>query len=179
VVGELKIPGFSTYLHPMDEDYLLGIGRDPDLGTTDLSLYDVSDFANPRMVDRVSLGEWSSSEAIWEPKAFNWFEPAGLLSVPASRYFGSDWSSGAVLYGVDRESGFVEQGWVEHPVLSFNADHRYPPQIRRTIFAGDGDGWLLYTLSEQLLMASDTLDPGTPIGLLRMPGEQEVQAIFF
>lgn len=179
VVGELKIPGFSTYLHPMDDDFLLGIGQDPDLGTTDLSLYDVSDFAAPRLVDRVSLGEWSYSEALWEPKAFNWFEPAGLLSVPASGYFSGDWSYGARVYGVDRESGFEERGWVEHPGLAASQGYNDSPAIRRTLFVGEGEGWVLYTLSDQLLMASDTEEPGVPLGLLRLPGNDEMMSVFF
>lgn len=67
VVGELKIPGYSAYLHPVSDGRLLGVGQDADeegrvLGTQ-ISLFDVSNPADPRRIDQVMLeGGWSQAE---------------------------------------------------------------------------------------------------------------------
>ncbi len=61
IKGELKIPGFSAYLHPITENLLMGIGRDGDEngenGGIKVSLFDVSDPENPKEVDKVTVSE--------------------------------------------------------------------------------------------------------------------------
>ena len=77
VLGELKVPGFSTYLHPVGDDLLLGLGED---ATADgritgmqVSLFDISDLSAPRQVDRLRLGPgWSP--ALDDSRAFT-FDP--------------------------------------------------------------------------------------------------------
>ena len=67
VVGELKIPGYSAYLHPVGDGRLLGVGQDADdqgrvLGTQ-ISLFDVTNPASPQRIDQVTLeGGWSQAE---------------------------------------------------------------------------------------------------------------------
>ena len=57
LLGELKIPGFSEYLHPLGEHRLIGMGQDADLdGMTrgaQAALFDVTDLTNPRQIDVV------------------------------------------------------------------------------------------------------------------------------
>ena len=87
ITGELKIPGFSSYLHPMEEGRLFGIGQGDSWNTGKLSLFDVSDPAAPAEVDAVTLGGsdgWASSEAAWDHHAFSWFATHGLLAVPVT-----------------------------------------------------------------------------------------------
>ena len=87
ITGELKIPGFSSYLHPMEEGRLFGIGQGDSWGTSKLSLFNVADPASPTEVDAVSLGgpgSWTSSSAAWDHRAFSWFETYGLLAVPVT-----------------------------------------------------------------------------------------------
>lgn len=52
ILGELKIPGFSRYLHPYDEDTIIGLGRQADANGRQqglkVSLFDVSDVSNPK-----------------------------------------------------------------------------------------------------------------------------------
>jgi uncharacterized secreted protein with C-terminal beta-propeller domain len=87
ITGELKIPGFSSYLHPMEEGRLFGIGQGDTWNTSKLSLFDVSDPAAPAEVDAVTLGGpdgWASSEAAWDHHAFAWFASHGLLAVPVT-----------------------------------------------------------------------------------------------
>ncbi len=83
VVGDLQIPGWSTYIHPMG-DRLLTVGIDTASGgRAAVQLFDVSDPAAPRLVSKVPLGEqWSSSEATTSEKAFSVFPDAGLVLLP-------------------------------------------------------------------------------------------------
>jgi uncharacterized secreted protein with C-terminal beta-propeller domain len=59
--GELKIPGYSSYLHPLKEDLLVGVGQES--GNVKLSLFDVADPENPREIDKYSMTEfWSEAQ---------------------------------------------------------------------------------------------------------------------
>ena len=58
VKGELKIPGYSSYLHPITKDLILGFGKDE--GKVKISLFDVHDPANPKEVDKYILSEYWS-----------------------------------------------------------------------------------------------------------------------
>ena len=107
ILGELEIPGVSTYIHPVNEDTLLtiGIGGDMeglDWSTTQISLFDVSDPTNPTLAAAMPLTpaytdencedirscgwSWSWSEATYEHKAFTYWAPENLLAVPLSTY---------------------------------------------------------------------------------------------
>lgn len=75
ILGQLKIPGFSTYLHPFDQTTIIGIGRDAtDQGITlglKIALFDVSNVANPTQLASFQLQEkYASSAAEYEHKAF-------------------------------------------------------------------------------------------------------------
>lgn len=89
VIGELKINGFSEYLHPVDENHILSIGRYGDAGGTigglQIQLYDVSDFSMPFLIDKITLGNdltLSSIETI--PRAFAYREKDMLFGIPIS-----------------------------------------------------------------------------------------------
>ena len=90
VRGELKVPGFSSYLHPLDATHLLGIGRDVDAetGTTlglQLSIFDVSDAAQPARTAMYTFAgnSWDSwSAAQWDHRAVSWFGERGVLALP-------------------------------------------------------------------------------------------------
>ncbi|HJU96422.1 MAG TPA: beta-propeller domain-containing protein, partial [Jiangellaceae bacterium] len=85
VVGELKIPGYSAYLHPVDDDRLLGVGQNADeqgmtLGAQ-VSLFDVCDPAEPSRLDTYTLpGGWSDAE--YDPHAFLYWPTDGLVVIP-------------------------------------------------------------------------------------------------
>jgi|GEM_PF-3424637 len=85
VLGELEIPGWSTYIQPMG-DRLLTIGFDTTGGVrAAVQLFDVSDPGKPALLSKVPLGkEWSWSEANSDEKALGVFPEAGLVLVPFS-----------------------------------------------------------------------------------------------
>ena len=104
ILGELKVPGVSTYIHPLSRDHLLTIGFGPanedgtglDWAGTQLSLFDISDATDPQQADVLRLSPvsveneymwtWSWSEATYEHKAFQYWAPKSLLAVPLSTY---------------------------------------------------------------------------------------------
>jgi uncharacterized secreted protein with C-terminal beta-propeller domain len=85
VMGELKINGYSAYLHPIGDNRLIGIGQDAtDQGRrlgTQVSVFDVSDPAAPKRVATHALGSWNSA-AEYEHHAFLWWAPKNLAVVP-------------------------------------------------------------------------------------------------
>lgn len=90
VRGELKIPGFSTWLLPLGDGRLLAFGRS---GTDDgmitgvqWSLFDVADLENPGLLATLPAGE--NSEAVWDPHALAYEPVTGLLLTP-----GETWST--------------------------------------------------------------------------------------
>ena len=105
MIGELEVPGVSTYIHPLGEDHLLTIGiaggedgLGLDWGNTQISLFDVSNFSDPTLASALQLApidrnsedwwswSWSYSEATYEHKAFTYWAPAELLAIPLSTY---------------------------------------------------------------------------------------------
>jgi hypothetical protein len=123
-VGELKVPGYSAYLHPVGDGLLLGVGQDAtDEGRTTglkLSLFDVSNLAGPVQLDQFAFGSNSYTEVEGDHHAFLWWEPEKLAVVPAIRYDFWDGSSdfgGSLTFHVDRAGGIVEAGRIAHPVL--------------------------------------------------------------
>jgi hypothetical protein len=98
IVAELKVPGFSTFMVPMDEDHMLTVGQYvPIEGPAvpdgiQISIFDISDFANPvRSHNVIIAGQSTSSEAVWNPKAFTYFPERDLLALPMEIYNYSSW----------------------------------------------------------------------------------------
>ncbi|MFT6391842.1 MAG: hypothetical protein ACJA14_001357 [Ilumatobacter sp.] len=84
VQGELKIPGFSTYLHPVGPGLLLGVGQDADLDGrvigAQLSLFDVSEPTNPRRIDTLNIDGW---RGLNDHREFLFWGPTGTIAIPA------------------------------------------------------------------------------------------------
>ena len=129
VAGELKIPGFSSYLHPLDDDQLLGVGTDGDddgnLFGAAISLFDVSDPTDPTLVTKLNFDEaadratGSSSTAVsWDAKAFTYWDGVAMVPVDWWSYGQGIDQNGSELVqvGVDPASGsLTELGRVSHP----------------------------------------------------------------
>ena len=146
LAGELHIPGYSAYLHPVGDGLLLGIGQDAGTdGVTrgaQASLFDVSDPANPVRIDRASLGRYSSSEVEGDHHAFTWSAEHELAVVPVSTWTGRGFH-GAV--GIHTGPGGLElTGRTAHDGGSMAA-------IRRTVVIGDR----VYTVSTRGVAVHD------------------------
>ena len=167
VAGELELLGYSAYLHPIGDDLLLGVGQDATAGGqttgTQLSLFDVSDPADPQRLQQVSI-PGASSAAEYDHHAFVYWPDTGLAVLPVQSYGGDVFCSqpegvtvpcpgpteafnGAVGFHVATD-GIDEVGRITHDDGS---------ALARSVVVGD----TLYTISDASLVASDltTLSP--------------------
>ena len=147
VVGELKIPGYSAYLHPLGDGLLLGVGQDATgegrrIGAQ-VSLFDVSDPARPERLDQAPLGQGAAA-AEFDHHAFLWWAPLRLAVLPVQSYepvpFG-----GAVGLSVGRQDGITEVGRVNHGRGAATGS-----PVSRSLVVGEA----LFTLSEDGILAS-------------------------
>ena len=142
VLGELKIPGYSGYLHPVGENLLLGVGQSGRAGVQ-FSLFDISDPALPRRIDKQTYGE-GAAEAEFDPKAFLYWQPRNLIIAPTHLYGdqnGKGAFSGVVLLRAT-ENGLTELG----RLAIADADG----SVNRSLVIGD----TVYLLSDQALQAN-------------------------
>jgi hypothetical protein len=163
VVGELKITGFSSYLHPVGDGRLLGVGQDATSGGrvqgAQVSLFDVGNPATPRRLDAYALpGSWS--EAQNDPHAFLYWPDDDLVVVPVwappveSSIGGRPQFGGALVLQLDGDS-LVKVGFLAHPVSGGDIPERNRDStIRRSLVIGD----TLWTVSGAGAMASDVHD---------------------
>jgi uncharacterized secreted protein with C-terminal beta-propeller domain len=144
VLGQLKIPGYSDYLHPYDENHLIGFGKEtievsPRDGRGEptayylgmkISLFDVTDVSRPKEKFKVVIGDRGThSEVLNDHKALLFDRSRGLLAFPVelaevksdaqwdgygSPPFGEFAYQGAWVYQVDLENGFTLKGRITH-----------------------------------------------------------------
>jgi hypothetical protein len=129
--GELKIPGYSTYMHLMDETHLLTIGYDADdqgdfawFQGIMLQIFDISDLTQLELVHKEVIGtRGSTSEAATNHLAFNYFGPKNLLALPMVVCEGNSGGgsygdmmtfSGLMVYRVTADDGFDYLGGISH-----------------------------------------------------------------
>ncbi|MBE5813412.1 MAG: hypothetical protein E7314_07220 [Clostridiales bacterium] len=176
VLGELKIPGYSSYLHPLGENYLIGFGEDSVeksylnwRGETEVTAYatglkmaifDVTDYNNPKELYSIKIGARGSySELLYNHKSLLFDEEKGIIAFPANltedagfydngvpRY-GKTIFNGALIYNISIEDGISLRGQVEHQLEGKS----YKDGIQRILYIGDR----LYTVSPNMLKVSD------------------------
>lgn len=181
VLGYLKIPGVSDYLHPYDETHLIGVGRDATeegriLGMK-LSLFDVSDFSDPVEVSKYIIGEQGTySEVLSDHKAFLFDRSKSLLVMPVSVSEGGKWNAwqGAYVFNLDLENGFVLKGKVTHINETTTEDeygyyYDYFSQIRRSLYIDD----VLYTVSSRMVKMNDLDNLDNEINKIELPQKDE------
>ena len=152
VRGELKIRGYSAYLHPVGQDLLLGVGQDASergqrLGTQ-LSLFDVSDVAAPRRLHQRTVAPGASSDVEYDHHAFLWWAPRNLAVLPVAYATDQDYFTGALGFSVERSSGIGEVGGATHKAGDYIAP------IQRSFVVGGR----LFTLSDLGLEENDLAD---------------------
>lgn len=137
LMGELIIPGFSDYLQPINDTHLIGIGRDENRNTQ-VSLFDVSDFANPTRLDTFTFGPRAHTDAIWDHHAVTYTAWDGVLTLPyqTSRRV----SNGTNRHGHVRHRYVYETG-VEVLQIAPGADGELQIEEIGTINFGDSRDW--------------------------------------
>ena len=181
ILGDLKIPGFSNYLHPYDEDHIIGIGRDTvdkdnlvrELGVK-IALFDVSDVSNPKIVDEVVIGDRrTDSVALEDHRAFLFDRERNVLSIPIhSRADSLDMDGveisrnerwhGYYVYGLDASSGFEFKGRIQHTLGSDSWPYSYTSP--RSFYIQD----VLYTVSDVYLKMNDIEDIENEINSIKL-----------
>lgn len=181
VVGELKVPGFSTYIHPLDATHLLTIGTYvPETPSSwseralQLAIFDVSNLSAPQQTFTQKVGSgYSFSEAEWEHKAFTYFADRKLLAIP---FF--DWSTSTTgdtegyvsdvrVFSVDTATGFTSRGAIDmRDVLSAGFGSwwsgwswYWQPMVRRTVIADD----FVYAISSGGIRVANVNALATPV----------------
>ena len=175
--GELKIPGFSSYLHPIGDDHILGVGMSGDWdGRMDgiaVSLFDVTDFSDPKQQDQVTLDCDSSwSEALFDHHAILVY--GDTVAIPAYGWTSDgDWTakSGLMVNTIDTKTGLTTRGFVDHRPLVEEvycdaeedcSDTSYVPYMLRSLVIED----MLYSISDLGVMVSTMDDPETPVAMV-------------
>ncbi|MDE4907219.1 beta-propeller domain-containing protein [Methanogenium marinum] len=187
VLGELKLPGYSDYLHPYDDTHIIGIGKETvanewggfTTGGLKMTLFDVADVNNPTEVDTVEIGlPGTDSEALNDHKAFLFDASRGILVLPVHEIvkvpvtgksydaYSTKYWQGAYVYGLTPETGFVLKGTVTH-----NADPQSgyywgsPDSVLRSLYMDD----VLYTVSRTKMVISGLEHPEMVYGTVTLP----------
>ena len=144
VMGELKIPGYSTYLHPYDENHLIGIGMDTEeiierdyngkvisnwvrTNGMKMCLFDVSDITNPKEISKTTIGDRRAASAILSnPKALLFSKEKNLLAIPVNNYkedfsvtYSDDYSSSINSYK-NYNKDYISEGYFVYNVDLIN-----------------------------------------------------------
>ncbi|KOP69458.1 hypothetical protein AMS59_23210 [Lysinibacillus sp. FJAT-14745] len=162
VLGELKIPGFSNYLHPLDDTHLIGIGYDTEQRydayskrnftvTTNMkmSLFDVSDFKNPKEQSTVKIGgEGSYSEVQYNPKALFRNKEYHYFGFPVVLYDAGKGDEivykgqGAQIYEITADKGIVLKGNIVNKSIGDQYES-WEQRVQRVVYIDDA----LYTVA--------------------------------
>ncbi|MEV3938555.1 beta-propeller domain-containing protein [Glycomyces sp. NPDC049804] len=148
VTGELKITGYSGYLHPVGPDRLLGVGQEATAEgqTTGLqvSLFDTA-AAEATVLDQY-YREGADSPVQWDPHAFLYWEDASIAALPVSDW-DMEYQSGVLVLDIGADT-LTEAAWIDHSAADVDP---YNTQILRTVVIGDQ----LWTLSNAGLQSND------------------------
>ncbi|WKT57843.1 beta-propeller domain-containing protein [Candidatus Nitrosotenuis chungbukensis] len=169
VLGELKIPGYSNYLHPYDANHIIGIGKetkDNQYGGTEIlgvkvALFDVTNVSNPKVIDVKTIGkQGADSEVLSDHKALLFDKEKNILSIPITeqgemytmdaRYYETRVWRGFYVFGINPSDGITLKGMISHS-NGTGYDYSMPS---RSFYIGD----TLYTVSSNLIKMNDLSD---------------------
>ena len=153
VLGELKIPGFSNYLHPYDENHLIGFGYNTTLEKghdnrplviqdgVKLSLFDVSEPTNPKEKFTEIFGGRATYSALnYDHKALLFNKEKDIFAFPiviynqSSKYDYRLDFQGAFVYGIDINKGFTRHLEITHTKSEDNYYESWEEDIRRVLY---------------------------------------------
>ena len=201
IAGELKIPGFSTYMHRLDANHLLTIGYDADdqgdfawFTGIMLQIFDVTDMTKPALTHKEVIGSrGSTSEAATNHLAFNYFGSKGLLAIPMTicekdkysdyggRYGDLMTFSGLLVYKVNADDGFKLVGGVPHIAPESQDNYRRAcsnwwtqsnSYVKRSIFMDD----YVFSITEDTIKANRMSALGTDVSVVYFADKPECDA---
>ena len=163
VLGYLKIPGFSGYLHPYDGNHVIGVGKENN--NVKLSLFDVANVTAPTEKAKfVVQGGWSDSTVLSDHRAFLFDKSKRLLALPISinwfimtegTYYTKGYWQGEYVFDISLSSGFVLRGNVTH--LESDTDPWDPNYwVKRALYIDN----VLYTVSGKKVLMNSLEDLG-------------------
>ncbi|UCE16545.1 MAG: beta-propeller domain-containing protein [Candidatus Bathyarchaeota archaeon] len=175
VLGQLKITGYSNYLHPYDENHVIGIGKETVAAEegnfawyqgVKISLFDVSDVENPKEIDKYEIGDrGTSSPVLSDHKALLFDKSKNLLVIPVlvaeideEKYLGEIppythgdyvWQ-GAYVFDISLDEGLVLKGGVTHleddnGLMKSGYYFSSPYSVKRSLYIDN----MLYTISDK------------------------------
>ncbi|MBU0952930.1 MAG: beta-propeller domain-containing protein [Nanoarchaeota archaeon] len=173
LLGQLKIPGYSGYLHPYDETHLIGVGKEAiDKGNfalfqgVKLALFDVGDVANPKELSSIEIGErGTSTPVLYDHKAFLFDKEKNLLALPIELYenaggpsgYGEFTYQGLYVYRLTLENGFELLGTISHSDFVKGALSPWEHAdrfVERSISIGN----VLYSISPTMIKANQLFE---------------------
>jgi hypothetical protein len=184
ILGELKIPGYSDYLQPIDENHLLAIGRGADEASglfqeLQVSIFNIADMENPELAHRYSFeggraittpatgDRWQRGDG--DHHAVSYFAEAGVFALPIANSDGDWWWD-----GVDPESSGLESGEGGLQVFQIDVTTGFTPiglikhetEIQRSLRIGEH----LYAISSGRVSVHELTDPNNELGTLSIVG---------
>ncbi len=179
VTGELKIPGFSTYMHIMDKTHILALGLEADdqgsyayFNGVQVQIFDIANMASPKLVHKTVIGtRGTNSEALTNHLGFNYFAPKNLLALPmticeggGNGQFGDTMTfNGLLVFDASVAGGIAKRGGVAHEVgegVSCNNWWTDPStNVKRSVIMDD----FVYSVAE------DTIDIASLSNLAAAP----------
>jgi uncharacterized secreted protein with C-terminal beta-propeller domain len=172
VLGKLKIPGYSDYLHPYDDTHIIGIGKETGTNSwggvstqgVKVALFDVSDVSHPKQLSTYEIGgPGSDSPALLDHRAFLFSKEKNILVIPVSvvnRYqpsvkqgvgmppYRQDTWQGVYVFGFTPKYGIELKGTISHSGPGNQTPYyQAPAEVTRSLYIGDE----LSTISDRFI----------------------------
>lgn len=167
LLGELKIPGYSKYLHPYDENHIIGFGENTETKENGsvitigmkMALFDVTNPTSPKEMYSIDIGDRGTySELLYDHKSLLFSKEKNIIAFPISiseeenNYRSNLKFQGAIVYGLDLENGFTLKGQIAHMQITDGyKDYDYTKEVERIIYINNN----LYTLSKGIIKVTN------------------------
>ena len=155
VLGQLKIPGYSTYLHPYDDTHIIGFGYNTEQKETSvrtnglkMAMFDITDVSNPKELFKIDIGKNNTSSRLtYNHKALLYSKEKNIIGFPLTTYEYGNTESKAVVYNIDLEKGFSIKGEIQ----TKNNSDDWEKSAERIIYVNN----TYYVLSNKLIKSAN------------------------
>ena len=177
ILGYLKIPGFSDYLHPYDKDHIIGFGQSTEenqfngVSTTGMkiAMFDVTDLKNPKQISNIEIGSSGThSDLLYNHKALmynqkeNYFgfpvTVTQLIKIKDAFPEPKNIFQGGLVYEIDKDFNIKFKGKTTHKNESeydiYSHKYSYMTEVKRLVYVGD----YIYSISDQYISSNKASD---------------------